>query len=682
MTNEPTSPRGLLLLAGLMLLTTSLAGCFSSQNTTPSTSGPDQSACPSRGSSSPKVVNQNYLTHDTTWKPDPSKSVDVKVKTSGALHLNGYQLTVKPCTIVEVVEGAGIDATRSDSRLMIVGAPDKEVHLQSAVPQRDHWGPIRLHMSSTSSHVVEHAVIEDGGRSIHGTSSDDGMLQVLNIDESANVRIANVTLRDSFTQGLLLEASSHLDPSSRLPSVEFENNTITDNGQEGVNVDSRLARVLDSRSDYEGNDGHDVHVLPSEGYVNMAGRHVWNPLGVPYTVHTKPDKFGGGLTVRGQLELRPGTTLAFEEGSDGLDVLGKGPTPQTAGLLALGAPERDVTFTGVTKIPGSWGGIRIRGEHTMNRLEHTDVSFGGGEPTHEVETYQAGANIALLPDPTVSKGFFDGYWVRLQGVTSAFSSGDGLLVGNSSNINLQMSDLEFGLNDEHPMAIGVANVEEVAPSTQVLGPQPQGVALLGHAVSPRLDVRIPAIDHHYYAQQGLRNPGGELTLPAGTHIEFAKGSGFTVEGSSNTAGLAVLKARGTSSDPVILEGATSQPGFWKGVYLGTQSTDNVLEHTKIRHGGSDSWRAKTCGNAAVYNAGIDQGGNLVIGDDCPTGGIPVGKVAWKSGSSTQHPGTMAGIWANECDQIWLKTSGSPQVSYTNFDTGDVNPGPGCPPQSN
>jgi parallel beta-helix repeat protein len=75
-----------------------------------------------------------------------------------------------------------------------------------------------------------------------------------------------------------------------------------------------------------------------------------------------------------------------------------------------------------------------------------------------------------------------------------------------------------------------------------------------------------------------------LTIKPGVKIQFANGdAGFTIVNSS------FLKMNGTAAKPIILEGTTATPGFWKGVD-GTEanSLENTWEYVTIRHAGSST----------------------------------------------------------------------------------------------
>lgn len=691
-----TSPSPWLCAAvGLLLLTVGLAGCMTDDDS--GASGPETSGCPSRGSGSPTEITQQYLSQDTTWSPDSSKRADIVLKGTHSLALNNHTLTIQPCTIVEV-ESHGITATRDASTLEILGTEGKDVLVRGAQQTPGSWTGIELHMASTDGHVLRNATIEHGGAP-GAIGAPAGGLVVEELGARDSLTIDNVTVQTSLNAGLHLEPASGFDQTvgpapgfdqtTGLPNLVFQNNTFTNNTRPGVETEPILAQVLDSASSYEGNDGPGVHIRPTT--THMEGRHVWNDLDVPYTIDGTRGQYKGSILLGGQLKVEAGTTVEFERGAGGFTVLGGEGHGHKPGLVSLGEENDRITFTGAIKKAGTWESIRFVGEGTENHISNTDIAFGGGA-SYATGGHAAGANVFL--DAPTSNAPFSGYTVKVFNSKFTLSGGDGLMVDAPSQIDLQMDHVTFGLNNGHPISVHPSNIEDLE-TTFVTGAgslagageltflaNSKPTVMIAQTDLPAGDVTIPALDNPYEAKFGLtKDTAGTLTLPAGTEIQFRHDRGFTVEREQPTGGYATLTAQGTASDPVVLEGTTAQPGHWRGLHVQTGSQANVLEHTKIRHGGSSDWQSETCAGQPQLDSAHAPGGNLIVGDDCAN--KPNGKVTWLSGSSTQHPSGMAGIWVNDCDEISLVTSGSPQVSYTSFDTTDLRAhSSSCPPATN
>jgi len=659
------SLRWLAIGAGIVLLTVGLAGCTSSEDT--SVVDPGTSDCPARGSDAPTEITDTYLSQDQTWSPDSAKRVDYKVTTD--LNLYEYTLTIEPCTIVEMGPDTKIEAPRDGAKLLVQGAEREQVHIKGTTEDPGHWTGIKLHMSETDGHVLEHVVVE------HATGTGfghDGGVEIQHFDSDSTLTIQNAAIQTTEGTGLYFEHTSDYDQAQGAPNLAFQDNTFTNNTGAGVVTWAHLAEHLDAGSDYSGNDGPGVRVTPS----TLTSTHTWDDLGVPYQVAASGY---GELMIDGKFTLQPGVQVAFEDGEEGIHVRGNDDSVTDPGLYAKGTPQDRVKLTSASGTIGGWEGVIVSGEGTKTELEHTIVAFGGSKP-HGFGDHHKGANLVLVPSNNGEN--FEGYDVDLDDVHVKLSSEDGMQIGSKPGIDLTMNNAEIALNENHPIAVRNVNVEDLASDTTFTGNAKPGVKLLG-TLLPEGDVTIPPLETYYVPEGSLRKTAGTVTLPAGTDIRFPDDATFHIDSESFEDGHGTIKAQGTDGNPVDLQGLKGHPGEWKGLYLQTGSTDNALEHTRIRHGGSGSHGASTCGSSSAM-----QGGNLIIGDCSRSDPADRGKIEWRSGSSTKHPQTtdsgsrVAGIWANHCSEISINTSGSPQVRYTSFVWGDSHLGQGCPPQSN
>lgn len=85
--------------------------------------------------------------------------------------------------------------------------------------------------------------------------------------------------------------------------------------------------------------------------------------------------------------------------------------------------------------------------------------------------------------------------------------------------------------------------------------------------------------------------GVTVTIAPGTKIEFEENAGIYAEEDTT------LHAEGTCEDPILLTGAESTRGHWRGIaYDGSNQPDNVLEHVTIEYGGGplgfNTWERK------------------------------------------------------------------------------------------
>lgn len=92
----------------------------------------------------------------------------------------------------------------------------------------------------------------------------------------------------------------------------------------------------------------------------------------------------------------------------------------------------------------------------------------------------------------------------------------------------------------------------------------------------------------------VRN-NAELTIKAGTHVEFVEAAGLYISSSGK------LTINGTPQDTVLLTGVDKVPGFWKGIGFDSSPTLHVISHAIIEYGGN-----------ASNHSGLSDGGNIAL----------------------------------------------------------------------
>lgn len=96
--------------------------------------------------------------------------------------------------------------------------------------------------------------------------------------------------------------------------------------------------------------------------------------------------------------------------------------------------------------------------------------------------------------------------------------------------------------------------------------------------------------------------GAEVSIEAGTVIEFASETGLIIEESSS----AILLSKGTAAAPIILRGTSDDIGLWRGLRVLSTHPQNELSHTHIIGAGSSSF------NGADVQSGIKVDGRVKI----------------------------------------------------------------------
>ena len=107
-----------------------------------------------------------------------------------------------------------------------------------------------------------------------------------------------------------------------------------------------------------------------------------------------------------------------------------------------------------------------------------------------------------------------------------------------------------------------------------------------------------------------------LTIEPGTVIQFEENSGLGIYDNG------ALKAVGTSSLPIVLEGKDNVRGYWRGIHIETNTLNNQLDHVTIANAGANY--VYCCNTPASL---FLKGGTLSIKNTTIRGGLEYGLFA-------------------------------------------------------
>lgn len=109
------------------------------------------------------------------------------------------------------------------------------------------------------------------------------------------------------------------------------------------------------------------------------------------------------------------------------------------------------------------------------------------------------------------------------------------------------------------------------------------------------------------------NVSGALTIEPGVVIQFGTDAGLKVTSGN-------IRAEGTSSEPIIFQGATNVAGSWSGIYIGSNNVLNILDYVEVRNAGGSAFNSNDDrGNVIVY-----AGGRLTLTNSTLTGSETMG----------------------------------------------------------
>lgn len=269
------------------------------------------------------------------------------------------------------------------------------------------------------------------------------------------------------------------------------------------------------------------------------------------------------MSINDNVTIEPGVTIAFETDA-GFWIR------ETGSLHAVGTTTKNITFTGVNKDRGSWGGIFFSSNNPKNEMNFTVLEYAGGKPvsggTNEVGGIVIGKAASLKFKNNLVQH------CKNWGLSLYYSANDATTTIENNTFKANEKPLQVSLNfvglvkGDNKFIDNTSNKAEIScqyaiAKTQTLHKLP-----------------VP------YLVRGLFNfdigSEGNLTIEPGTVIEMATEKKIVVRGS--------LKAVGTAAEKIIIRGETAAPGSWGNiVFERTSSPNNQINYVEISHAGAN-----------------------------------------------------------------------------------------------
>mgnify|MGYP006278601401 CR=1 FL=1 len=256
------------------------------------------------------------------------------------------------------------------------------------------------------------------------------------------------------------------------------------------------------------------------------------------------------------LTIEPGTTIQFQPNT-GLNLEG-------GKLNAEATSDAKIVFTSTEKTPGSWEGIRIHNSNSNdNVLEHIVVEYAGAGG-HK-------SNLFVDDDSGPTR-------IVIENSVFRHSSGWGVAMEFNNNFHfIESFENNEITENKNAMKMAANDAGELSTSNTFTGNDEDFVDVAGVVGD---DQTWPAIDVPYRANKAIRVEEANLTLEAGTTLQFDTGQDLHVGKDAS------LTASGTSNAKITFTGVDDQPGSWDGITINsTNSADNKLEHVIVENGG-------------------------------------------------------------------------------------------------
>lgn len=224
------------------------------------------------------VHDEEALADDEVWKAEDSPHV----VTQWLLVENGRTLTIEPCAVVQLEDGAGIEvgsgwgagSSSNAGDLVAVGTADEPILFAGSRQGPGAWARLQFNRTSGQS-ALAHVTVEGAGQVLNSEEAGTLILAGAGAGPDSILSLNDVTLRGGAGDGLALEGGAELETSSK-------NLTVTGMSRHPVRAEAVSARSLPG-GDYEGN-GDDRVLLYGAGAVVPAdvGEVNWRNLGIPY----------------------------------------------------------------------------------------------------------------------------------------------------------------------------------------------------------------------------------------------------------------------------------------------------------------------------------------------------------------------------------------------------------------
>lgn len=296
----------------------------------------------------PIVLDCNYFNTDRVLTDNPDAPVDYIV--TCLMSITNANITIEPGVVIHFQTDAGIRLNGAGS-LKAEGTAAKPIRFSSATTTKGSWRGLILQGQSVNN-VFDHCVIEYAGG-----SAFEGRVSAIIVWANSRLKVHNTTISNSAGNGIEATLSSTV--------LDLNNNNFKDNAKAPLRVSALQFMNIDGNSDYAGNTENFVQVVQ---YTERIQSGTIQALNVPYRVTNRDNQY---INIEGNVVIEPGTTIEFGA-STGLRI------NEDGSLKAVGTATDRITFTGVDKAPGAWGGLYFNfTTSVLNEVAYATIEYAG-----------------------------------------------------------------------------------------------------------------------------------------------------------------------------------------------------------------------------------------------------------------------------------------------------------------
>ena len=475
-------------------------------------------------------------------------------------------LTVKPGVVIEFDENTYLTVASGGGALIADGeATNKITFTTSNIAGNIRWGGLYF-TSQDSRNVLDNVIVAYAGASKSRYANLVNVAANVGLTEGAKVKITNSEISQGGGYGVFVRFGELL---------EFSGNNINNNALSGIGLPITVAGVLDAATTFADNTVGAVEVFGSTIVENIT------------LVDLSGDAYyyvSGSLTANADLTIEAGTELRMEEDAF-ITITDEGV------FIVNGTEANRVVFTALNE-DNPWGGIKLTSTSSRNKIDYATITQAGSQTTRYANLVNAKANVGLsdgaklaLTNTIISNGEGLGMYVRF-GEIIAF--GNNSFIDNTSwGIGLVAS--QAGMMDRNTSFSNPGKAVVIDINSTLNQPATWVALKDGAKYNVFKDLTIHS----------------SLTLEPGAQFVFENDAFLLVEESGS------LIADGTADSTIVF--TSNQPGVfrWKGIYINSSTSNNVLDHVEVSYGGSSSYRFANFVNAVV-NVGVGSGATVAI----------------------------------------------------------------------
>ncbi|MEK6479704.1 PKD domain-containing protein [Catalinimonas sp. 4WD22] len=267
------------------------------------------------------------------------------------------------------------------------------------------------------------------------------------------------------------------------------------------------------------------------------------------------------VAVNAKLTIEPGVVIIFDE-DKGLKINADGK------LIAKGTETQLITFTGKEEEKGYWAGIMFLSSSLDNEMTYTEVKYAAGDAIYPFE------------HPTAI-GVNDEAYLKLTHSSVEYAMDNGLFVKTHGIIDYEHN--YFGNNEGLNVTIPVSQAHKMDANSRIEARTEElnYVQLMGTSLEEEEEVTWVSLSNGtVYKLVEEVSVGSGLRLEPGTHLRFNPNKFFRIFNEG------YLYAKGTNTEPIIMDIAPAGGFKWGGLLIKSSSPDNLLEYVEIYNAGN------------------------------------------------------------------------------------------------